>query len=334
MKKPFTQSSYLSQVRRLRALAELVLAQYPIQVKSIRFINHGENTTFRIDSKDQQTYLLRIHRSDYHTKSAIHEEMSWLTDLSKKGIKVPRPVFSKSKSLVETIEKPDVGLRHCTVFKWIHGSLIRGSVTPKQMYKLGTLLADLQNNPPKMKSKHRQYWTAEGLIGPNPKFGSIDNLKQLSKSQQNLVTTTRKSTFKKLKQYQNQFPNRLGLIHADLHFGNIISYKKILGAIDFDDCGFGFFVYDLVIPIISLQNSFKKNKQYLIPKYKEALIEGYKSKRSWDQFDEEIFPHLMTARKLMMLGWLNSRSDNPKLKSYMKKAVKNVLIYLKKTKIS
>ena len=66
-----------------------------------------------------------------------------------------------------------------------------------------------------------------------------------------------------------------------------------------------------------------------MPVYKKELIDGYKTKRNWDAEDEKIFSSLVTARKLLMLGWLNSRSDNPRLKKYLKTAVKNCLKHLK-----
>lgn len=334
MKKPFNQASYLSQVRRLRALAHKALAQYPIKVKSMYFINHGENTTFRVLSKNNQTYLLRIHRNNYHTKLAITEEIAWIGLLSKKGLSVPTPVISKKGHLVETVEHEAVdGSRNCSVFKWIHGSFIEKSIQPRHMFEVGQILADFQNNTPKGKTKDRQYWTAEGLVGTNPKFSSLDKIESATPKQQKILTKGRKQTFKKLKQYEKKFPNRMGLIHADLHFGNIVLTKNKLGAIDFDDCGYGFFVYDLIVPYISMQNSLGEKKKHLFQDYKKALIDGYKTKRKWDHHDEALFSHLVTARRLSMLGWLNSRSDNPRLKKYMKSAIKIAIAHLKENQV-
>ncbi len=332
MSKPFTQVSYLSQVRRLRKLAHKALKEYPLKVKSISFLNHGENTTFRIEATNGQTYLLRIHRNDYHTTLAITEEMAWLSHLASKGLSVPKPVLSRNRNLVETVEDADVGARNCSVFKWIHGEFIRKSVKPRHMFEIGQLLGDFQNNTPKGMAKDRQYWTAEGLVGAKPKFGSLDKLNSITSRQQRILTEARKLTFKKLRQFERRFPQRLGFIHADLHFGNIVSTKNGLGAIDFDDAGLGFFAYDLVIPLLSAQNSLGEKKNHLFPDYKKALIDGYKKKRHWDQHDEAIFPYLITARKLLMLGWLNSRSDNPRLKKYLKGAVKSALAHLKNNK--
>lgn len=330
MKKPFNQCSYLAQVRRLRKFAKSAFAEYPIKVKAIHFINHGENATFRIESTKRKFFLLRIHRNDYHTKSAIVEEMKWLSQLSKKGHSVPRPVISKKGNLVETVFSDDLdGSRNCSVFEWIHGEFVQKSVKPRHMIEIGKLLADFQNNTPKLKTKQRMYWTAEGLVGAQPKFGSLDHLSSIPVKEQKAITSARKSILKKLKAFEKGFPQRQGLIHADLHFGNLISTQNRLSAIDFDDCGYGFFAYDLVIPYISVQYLLGKKKKHLAPDYLKALIEGYKSKRNWDKEDDKIFPYLVAARKLLMLGWLNSRSDNPRLRNYLKESVKNAILHLK-----
>jgi Ser/Thr protein kinase RdoA (MazF antagonist) len=36
-----------------------------------------------------------------------------------------------------------------------------------------------------------------------------------------------------------------GLIHADLHFGNVVFASNDMHAIDFDECGPGYWVYDI-----------------------------------------------------------------------------------------
>lgn len=40
-----------------------------------------------------------------------------------------------------------------------------------------------------------------------------------------------------------------GLIHADLHHGNLLLHEGALTAIDFDDCAYGSFAFDLAMPI-------------------------------------------------------------------------------------
>lgn len=104
-----------------------------------------------------------------------------------------------------------------------------------------------------------------------------------------------------------------------------------LAAIDFDDCGFGFYAYDLVIPLISTEYILGRKRKNEIPKFKEALLRGYMTHAKWDKHDESILPHLMNARRLLMLGWLNSRSDNPRLQGKLRQSAKKAIKHLKKT---
>ncbi len=193
VKSPLSEASYLAQVRRLRNLAETAISQYPVHAERIDFIHHGENTTFRVHGKGGIQYLLRIHRPGYHTKAAIQEELVWLSQLSHAGHLVPKPVFSKRGTLVETVMQGDVAVpRNTALFVWIEGRFIRKSVRPKHLYAVGKVLAELQSDAPRARVVHRRYWTSEGLVGAKPKFGSIDSLACVHPAQQALITKARK----------------------------------------------------------------------------------------------------------------------------------------------
>ncbi len=44
-------------------------------------------------------------------------------------------------------------------------------------------------------------------------------------------------------------PDTFGLIHADLHQENYLFHGGMARAIDFDDCGWGFYLYDLAVTL-------------------------------------------------------------------------------------
>lgn len=326
----FGKVSYLAQVRRLRTLAKVALDRFPVRVKEIRFIRHGENATFCAVAKDGQKYLLRLHRADYHSPAAIREELSWLSVLAQvRDLRVPEPVRSRAGKLVEQVTLPHSDLaRNCCLFKWIEGQFLEKSIGTKQMFLVGETLARIQVHAPKSPVRHRRYWTADGLVGANAKFGSIDALPGLTPAQQKTITSARTQTLRNLQQFASRFPKRMGLIHADFHFGNIIACGSELAAIDFDDCGFGFFAYDLVIPLLSAEDRIGVARKRKLAELRNALFDGYTSLKEWDQNDEMIFPSLIAARKLAMLGWLNSRSDNPRLKKHFKSYLLDVLKFI------
>lgn len=115
----------------------------------------------------------------------------------------------------------------------------------------------------------------------------------------------------------------MGYIHADLHTGNFFFNSKGIAVIDFDDSGLGFFGYDVVIPLMSLER-FKLSRKRKI-QLTDAFFTGYRQIRTWDRHDEKMQKPFMVARRLMILGWLNLRTDNPRLRKYLAKSIRKTV---------
>ncbi len=322
--------SYAKQVRQYRALAEVAIRLYPFRVRKLDFINHGENSTFKVTAVNGARYLLRIHRDDYHSDAALQEELDWMESLSRAGLRVSSPVLSRRRRSVEVASSPVLGERRVSVLHWVDGRFLSKSISESDMYKIGELLGRIQKTSLKFKVKHRKYWTSAGLVGDKPKFGSIDKLSQVKVSEQKIITAARRKVLKRLRAYEGRFPARMGMVHADLHFGNLLKIKGgEIAAIDFDDCGFSFRIMDLVPPLYGLSyhlSQAKRHREY--KKLKAALIAGYSSVMPVALQDLVLLQDLLLARRLTMLGWLNARSDNPRLKKYFKKALRAALKYI------
>jgi len=305
--KSFETSSYLSQLRQLRKLALNALKQFDLKVKEIKFIFHGENTTYKILAKEG-VFLLRIHRENYHSKAAIIEELSWLERLSKQMENIPKPVVSKNGLLVEKITNHSAAIsRCCSLMVWQHGIIKDKSITTSNMFAIGLLIAQLHKRTIGYKVKHRNYWTLEGLLNEENKFGSYKSLQaELSKNQYSILDKCRKFTFKKIKKYQLKHPKKMALIHADLHFGNIVWQKNKPVPIDFDDCGFGFYMYDIAAAIFSLDHLNLTTE------------------------DINILPYFKLTRSLSLFLWLYESKDNSVLFEHFKKRKLKYINYYKK----
>lgn len=326
---PFESATSRVQASRLRQLALNALSKYALRPAQLRFIRNGENCTFLLTDVKGAKYLIRVHRGRHHSPASIEEELAWLAHLAVLGFKVPRPVQSRSGAFLEWAEAPGVpSPKAVAVFAWLEGRSIEYATTQERMRNVGRLLAQLQLNPPPRPPSHRRYWDAAGLLGPNATFGGIDHLRGIRKSEQAAITRGRRLLLGKLRAFERRFPRRLGLIHADLHFGNILGREgQAVAAIDFDDCGHGFHAYDLVMPIISVYSRSAVHRANL----RAALMEGYREFQRWDEHDDVILEHLIAARRLVMLGWLNARADNPNLKPHFAGALKRALRTLRES---
>ena len=63
--------------------------------------------------------------------------------------------------------------------------------------------------------------------------------------------------------------DQIGLIHADLHLGNVLFSRDDARVIDFDDCGFGYWLYDIAVSLWELRHRDDYGQ------FRAALIEGY-----------------------------------------------------------
>lgn len=303
----FENLSYRGQVRILTGMAHRALSRYPIQSPKVEFINHGENATFRVRDSRGGQYLLRLHRPVYHTKEAISEELHWLKSLEGK-VRCQRPVAdSRGEYLCLINSESRKHARYCDVLSWKQGSIRHEKLSPESFGLLGELTARLHSLAPKS-TKNRRYWTAEGLLGSGATFGSPLDMKR-GMLHYDIYNDCRKMVYDKLSGWQRNRRDRLGVIHADLHFGNMLWDQQGIIPIDFDDCGFGFFMYDLAVTFLSSQEilSRKGCEKKLL-----SYLMGYQSVRPLDSKDMEMIPWLMLARKLGMLAWLYHRQDNPR----------------------
>jgi Ser/Thr protein kinase RdoA (MazF antagonist) len=325
------ESSYLAQVRRLRRMADQVVTQFPLKNYELSFIHHGENATFKITTP-QKNYLLRLHRNGYHTQPAILEELKWLAKLSEESdIPVQRPLLSRSGHFVERQAGHGTPARFCSVLEWQSGRIRFKKIGPKGFYAIGELTARLHLSAAKLKTRHRNYWSADGLLGREAKLGSLFDLKGvLSSGDYSELEKCRRMVHAHIAKYQKRNPHKMSLIHADLHFGNILWECGTVKPIDFDDCGLGFQPMDLAVTLISSSNLFKDKGIKQSRLATEALFEGYSRHLNLSNEDLATIPYFVLTRKLAMVGWLYQRRDNPRLLSHFNKTIKgNIQVFRK-----
>jgi Ser/Thr protein kinase RdoA (MazF antagonist) len=91
-----------------------------------------------------------------------------------------------------------------------------------------------------------------------------------------------------------------GYIHADLHQWNYLFHGEEVRAIDFDDCGWGYFAYDMAVTLSYLED------WYTFPALQDAFLAGYQRVRPLPKHYAEYLGVFRAARVLVMVPWILS----------------------------
>jgi Ser/Thr protein kinase RdoA (MazF antagonist) len=108
-------------------------------------------------------------------------------------------------------------------------------------------------------------------------------------------------------------------MHADLHHRNVLFQRGAAGAIDFDDCGFGPWLYDLAVPLTALQG----HPDY--PVLRQALLAGYRRHRPLSPEHEALLPRFLALRGIQdVIGVIQDR-EHPKFRDNWREVLAHVI---------
>ncbi|ONI67274.1 aminoglycoside phosphotransferase [Kribbella sp. ALI-6-A] len=263
-----------AQVARLRRTAVRALADYPVDEPRLTFIAHGENTTFRVDSRDGR-FLLRVHRPNRHgpgvdSRVAVGSELDWLAALqADTELSVPAPVRARSGEWTAVADG-----RVCSLLGWQYGRMQAAHPRPVHFRRLGGILARLHEHasgwdpPPGFV---RMRWDWDTFFGNTMEYGGVpaagcwDLLPAPVRPQFDEVARRMRGVMAEL----GSAPEVFGLIHADLHLENALFDGDAVRLIDFDDCGLGYWLYDLAVPLWE----YRTHPEHAA--IREALLAGY-----------------------------------------------------------
>ena len=262
--KPCNELTRLGQLRRTRQLAEAALDAYGLNGARLKFVQYSANIIYRVDVPLAPTlrgdpgpyvpnrYLLRVLYTDH--LEGVKGEMTWLAALSREaGLPVPEPVPTLGGELVTSIATPEVPQgRIVSLMRWIDGRRLTTGFRPGHFRAWGRTVARLHQfsagwQPPE--GFERPVWDWEGQLGGRYFDGGIEEL--VASLPEHL-----KEPFQIVSQEARQVmegmgkgPDAYGLIHADMYPENVLFKGDEAYLIDFEDCGFGYWLWDIAIAL-------------------------------------------------------------------------------------
>lgn len=299
----------------MQVLAENSLGFWGIDNAQLDLIKHRENFVFRVQRPDGGRVVLRVHRAGYHSDAALRSELQWVDALARAGIDVPAVVPTVEGALFAIVASDGVPeTRQVDMFEWIEGGQM-GSIesglsadpqlTRKLYGDIGAIAARVHNQavawqPPPDFDRHA--WDVDGLVGDQPFWGRFWELDYLTEQQRERIQAGREQVRRDLIAY-GQAPDVYSMIHADFTPENLLVDGDRLRPIDFDDCGFGWHLFELVTPLF-----FIHGESYF-EIARDALITGYRRHRPLSDEHLRQLPLFFLVRGFTYLGWTHTRSE-------------------------
>ncbi|TVP73625.1 MAG: aminoglycoside phosphotransferase [Rhodobacteraceae bacterium] len=275
----------------------------------VSLLTVSENATFRADDPQlADPMILRVHRPAYHTPAEIESEIAWIEALRAEGVvATPAPIATATGARMAAFRHGD-DTRHVAAFAFMSGAEPDpGSGLVEGFGLLGEISARLHGHargwtpPPGFT---RKTWDFARTIGDAPHWGSWRDSLGLDAQGAALLERCAADLQAKTAAY-GIAPDRFGLIHADLRLANLLVDGNRLGVIDFDDCGFGWFVYDFAAAV-----SFLETESF-IPDLADAWVAGYRRVAPLADVDVAMIPAFVMLRRMMLTAWIASHAETP-----------------------
>ena len=275
-----------------------------------------ENAVFSVlDRATEEKYVVRVHRAGYHTDAELRSEWQWISSLGEYGVLTPVLRYSSSNRMFEIVSAAEVPEpRQVDIVEWIDGEQLGsledgvvGNVDEilERFETLGGIMAKMHNHVENWSEPEgftRHAWDVDGLTGEEPFWGRFWELLALSGRQKDTLLKVRDKLRADLTSMGTS-PATYGMIHADLLFENVLADKDGLRVIDFDDSGYGWYLFDLVTTLFFLQGS-----EHFTPA-KDAVIAGYRKHRPLTDEHLAWLPVMFMARATTYLGWMHTRAE-------------------------
>ena len=267
----------------------------------------SENTTYCVIAPGWRS-VLRVYRPDAHSRETIVSELAWIEALRAAGVvHTPGPCCGRDGEWVQSVRSQDGRAYHLAMFEYVAGRHPPEDAELPALFKeLGALAARMHRQSrawPRPPGFTRPHWNLQSIFGAAPLWGDWRDLPGLDAQGLGLLTRLQNALTERLGQFGTG-SERYGLIHADMHQANLLVGEHGLCLIDFDDCGFGWYLYDFAASVTLVADP----KQF--PALEEAWLAGYTGILPLAAEDLAILPSLILLRRIALLGWIGSHPDS------------------------
>lgn len=277
----------------------------------ISLLSESENKVYLVDDPlRSERYVIRVNsgRLSYHQPISIASEMMWMMALRRDtDILVPEVLSAKDGSLVQTISAPDLDKpRHVVVYSFIPGTEPPEDALLPGFERLGEISARMHLHAKTWEPSAdfaRHSWTPEVILEDHLDWGPWQQGVGVEGEVLGLLAQLEAAVRQRLLAFPTDGAH-FGLIHADLRLANLLVEGDTTAIIDFDDCGTGWYLFDLATALSFLE------ERPDVPQLIASWLRGYRKIAQVPADMEAEIPTLMMLRRLGLIGWVGYQQQN------------------------
>jgi Ser/Thr protein kinase RdoA (MazF antagonist) len=276
---------------------------------SISLLNVSENATFALSDPAGRELVLRLHRVGYSTLPEIRSELAWMDALRRDGvIQTAPPVPGANGDLVQILEsRASASARFAVAFERLPGKEPDSRDAVRWFERLGEMTARMHGHakswglPPGFRRKR---WDFDAMVGPRGFWGSWRAGIGLDAAGIEILETTLAFIRRRLDRF-GESAEVFGLVHADLRLANLLVDGTDLRIIDFDDCGFSWFLYDFATSVSFIEH------EPIVAELLSAWCKGYRTTLPLSAEHQAEIPTFVVLRRILLTAWLASHAEVP-----------------------
>jgi Ser/Thr protein kinase RdoA (MazF antagonist) len=276
---------------------------------TIELLNVSENATYALGDPAGRNLVVRVHRVGYSSPEEIRSELTWIHALRGGDvIDTAAPVPGTDGDLVQRLDsRTGAASRFAVAFERLPGKEPDARDAIPWFERLGELTARMHRHSRSWTLPagfRRKRWDVDAMVGPRGFWGPWRaglGLDAAGTATLEAAVTAIRGRLERV----GQGPDVFGLIHADLRLANLLVDRGHLRIIDFDDCGFGWFLYDFATAVSFIEH------QPIVPALLAAWTAGYGRVAALRPADLAEIPTFVVLRRILLTAWLASHAEVP-----------------------
>lgn len=276
---------------------------------SVTLLSVSENATFVLRDPDGRELVLRVHRVGYSSAEEIRSELAWMSALRRDGVVETAATIpgADGQQVQRLASRTGAAERYAVAFERLPGAEPDSRAAARWFERLGELTALMHGHArswPLPEGFMRKQWDFDAMVGLRAYWGSWRSGIGLDAAGTMIVEEALNVIRLRLERF-GRGAEVFGLVHADLRLANLLVDGAHLRIIDFDDCGFSWYLYDFATSVSFIEH------EPIVAELLQAWIRGYCRQRPLPAEMRAEIPTFVVLRRILLMAWLASHREVP-----------------------